>query len=143
MRTSFVVMALFVLALTASVAAAEPYKVVVNAENPTAQISKATLRDYFLGKATRWPHGPAVKPVDLSEASPVREEFSEEVLGRTVAAVRSHWLTTVFAGRGTPPVQLPTDADVLATIRSSPTAIGYVSASAPLGAGVKVVSVTD
>jgi len=143
MTRHYVVTALLVLALASAVSAAEPFKVIVNADNPVASISKATLRDYFLGKATRWPTGPAVKPIDLPESSGVRETFSDEVLGKTVGAVRSQWLSTVFAGRGTPPVQLGTEQEVISAVRSSENAIAYVSASAALGSGVKAIPVTD
>lgn len=143
MTRSYVVTALVLLALAAPLFAAEPFQVIVHADNPTTEISRAELRDYFLGRATRWPHGAAVRPIDLPESSPVREEFSRAVLGKEIPAVRSYWLTMVFAGRGTPPVELETEDAVVAAVRSSPPAIGYVSASADLGPEVKTILVTD
>ncbi|MGZ5443416.1 MAG: phosphate ABC transporter substrate-binding protein [Thermoanaerobaculia bacterium] len=122
---------------------ADTYQMVVNSENPVTVVSRATVRNFYLGKTGRWPNGAPVKPIDLTETSSVRADFSKKVLGKDPADVKSHWLTLVFAGRGTPPVQFESDEKVLAMIRTSLGAIGYVSASASLGAGVKAVAVTD
>lgn len=138
-----IVITVLLTGLAWSVYAAEPYQVVVNSKNPITSISRATIRSYYMGKATRWPDGSAVKPIDLSETSDVREGFSKAVLGKDVPSVKSYWLTMVFAGRGTPPVQFESDDKVLATVRSTPGAIGYVSAGASPGSGAKAIAVTD
>src|SRR5438270_6194194 len=82
---------------------AATFQVVVNAGNPARTISKTALQDYFLGKATRWPDGTTVVALDQRESSAVRADFSKAILGKTVANVKSYWLTIVFAGRGVPP----------------------------------------
>jgi ABC-type phosphate transport system substrate-binding protein len=141
--TKLIFIALFLFALAVPSFAAEGYQVIVNANNPVTSISKATLRNYFLGKSTRWPDGTAVKPIDLSESSEVRAQFSKRVLGKQTAAVKSYWLSLIFAGRGTPPVQLESDEKVLAAVRASPAAIAYISPASPLGSSVKSIPVTD
>jgi ABC-type phosphate transport system substrate-binding protein len=141
--TKRILIALFLFALAVPSFAAEGYQVIVNSNNPITSISKATMRNYFLGKSTRWPDGTSVKPIDLPDSSEVRAQFSKRVLGKQPAAVKSYWLSLIFAGRGTPPMQLESDEKVLAAVRASPTAIAYVSPSAPLGSGVKSIPVTD
>ncbi len=143
MMKRYTVIALFFATLTIPVLAAEPYQVVVNAKNPIASISKGNLRDYFLGKATRWPDGSAVRPIDLPEVSNTRASFSKVALGRDTVAVKSYWLTMLFSGRGTPPVQFENDDRVLSNVRTSPGAIGYVSSSTSVGDGAKAIPVTE
>ncbi len=136
------VIALLLMTVSASGFAAN-FQIVVHAGNPVTTIKRPLLRDYFLGRATRWIDGSAVKPIDLAESSDVRAQFSKEVLGKDTAAVKSHWLSMVFAGRGTPPSQFDSDEKVLVAIRTTPNAIGYVSSSASLGSGVKAIAIVD
>ena len=76
------------------------------------------------------------------ETSPVRDSFSREVLGKSVPAVEQYWTQAIFSGRAVPPVEKRTDADVLAYVRETPGAIGYVSASTPTE-GVKRLALRD
>jgi ABC-type phosphate transport system substrate-binding protein len=96
----------------------------------------------FLRLQTDWPDGGHARPVDQSKSSPVRDAFSREVLGKSLAAVEQYWTQAIFSGRAVPPVEKRTDADVLAYVRENPGAIGYVSASSPLD-GVKRITLRD
>ena len=118
-----------------------PYRIVVHASNPVAQLSRADAGKLFLKKTRVWPGGQAVEPVDLAEGSGIRKAFSSEVVGKDVAAVRSYWQQQLFTGRGVPPVVKTSDAEVLAFVAAHPGAIGYVSAGAELPDGVKAVRV--
>jgi ABC-type phosphate transport system substrate-binding protein len=118
---------------------AADFKIVVHASNPTASLSAAQLARLFLKKDTRWEGGEAVDPVDQSAKSPVRAAFSTEVHRKDVGAVKSYWQQQVFSGRGTPPPEMSSDAEVLAFVRSHAGAIGYVSSAAGVGEGLKVV----
>src|SRR5437870_3906017 len=80
-------------------AAAPVYVVIVHPENPAGTVSRKFLADAFLKKTTRWDHGEVIRPVDLGPDSPVRRRFSEDVLKRSVAAVRNYWQQVIFAGR--------------------------------------------
>ncbi len=118
------------------------YKVVVNAGNPVASITKAELVDLFLKKATAWEKGEKVSPVDLSENSSARMGFSKSVLGKTIDQIKAYWNYKIFSGLDTPPPVLNTDRAVLEFISENRNAIGYVSSSAPVdNASVKVLTV--
>ena len=69
----------------------------------------------------------------------MRQSFSQAVLGKAPAAVRSYFQQLLFSGRGVPPVEKGSDADVLAFVRANPGGVGYVSAATPTGDGVKVL----
>jgi ABC-type phosphate transport system substrate-binding protein len=130
---------LFVL-LLAGVANAQSYKVIVNSVNSLSSISKSDVADYLLKKKTKWPSGEKIAPIDQSDKSSVREDFSKDVLGKSVGAIRSYWQQAVFAGKDTPPVEKKSDAEVIEFVKANPGAIGYVSVGANT-TGVKVLTI--
>lgn len=124
----------------AAAARAQGFKVVVNATNPTSKLSRQEVAAFFLKKVDKWSSGAAAVPVDLAEGAPARDAFTRQVLGKSLATVRAYWNQMVFSGRNVPPPEKPTDADVVAYVKATPGAIGYVSAGADIK-DVKVVVV--
>jgi len=112
---------------------AAAYKVIVNPQNPNIQVERRFLLEAFLKKTTHWRHGEPIRPVDLAADSPVRRRFSQEALNRSVAAVKSYWQQSIFAGRDLPPPELDSDEAVVQYVLRYPGAIGYVSGGANLG----------
>ena len=94
----------------------------------------------FLKKLSRWNDVEVVRPVDLRPDSPVRRAFSEEILKRSVPAVKNYWQQLVFSGRDVPPPELDSDEDVVKYVLRYPGAVGYVSGTAEIR-GAKVLSV--
>lgn len=137
MKNAFALMLL--LAWTAAAQAAE-FKVIVNRSVNTESLSRQQVSDLFLRKTAKWPDGAAVAPVDQPDASPVREAFSKDVHGKPTAAVKSYWNKQIFSGRDLPPLEKKTDAEVVAYVRATPGAVGYVSDNAAAD-GVRVVTV--
>jgi ABC-type phosphate transport system substrate-binding protein len=115
------------------------FVVVVNAANPLEEIDREALSNLFLKRAIKWPSGNLAEPFDLGLRDPSREAFSRQVLHKSVPAVRSYWQQQIFSGRDVPPPEKGSDDDVLAVVKAAPHAVGYVSASASLPAGVKVL----
>ena len=116
------------------------YRIIVNPKNPTFSVDRQFASQSFLKKIVTWSHGGVIRPVDLALDSPTRRKFTEDVLGRSVSAVKSYWLQIVFSGRGVPPPELSSDEDVVRYVLREPGAIGYVSSGADLrGARVLVV----
>ena len=116
-------------------------KIVVHTTNALNSISKAKVADLFLERVTRWENGRAVTAVDQSEKSAARVAFSKDLLGKEVVWVKSYWQKMIFSGRATPPAELSSDTQVLEFIRTNPDAIGYVSDSATIPAGLKALTV--
>jgi ABC-type phosphate transport system substrate-binding protein len=123
-------------------APAAPYKVVVNATNQASQLSRDQISRLFLKKHTMWSDGTTVLLVDQAESSPVRRAFTAAVHRREVMSVKRYWQQMIFSGRAVPPPERRSDAAVLEFVRMHDTAIGYVSANAPLDDRVKVVEIT-
>lgn len=115
-------------------ASAQAYVVVTNAAGP-ASMSREDVARVFLKKNSK------LVAVDQDKDSHVRAAFSKSVLGRPLTAVLIYWQQQIFSGQDSPPAEKSSDADVLAFVRGNPRAIGYVSASTDLGAGVHAVSV--
>ena len=122
--------ALLVLRESRAAQPASEFRVIVNTQNPTSAVKRELLAGLFLKKATRWPTGEPVAPVDLRPAAKAREAFSTAILKRPVAAVRQYWTQRTFSGRDLPPAELESDEAVVRYVTTHPGAVGYVSASA-------------
>jgi len=145
MRVAHALRLLFWLCLLALGGLAEtpstpPYQVIVNAANGVVSVDRKFLSDTFLKKTTRWGNGELIRPVDQHALSEVRRRFTEQVLNRSVTAVRSYWQQVIFSGRDVPPPELAGDAEVVEYVNQHTGAIGYVSGGAST-AGAKVVAV--
>jgi ABC-type phosphate transport system substrate-binding protein len=131
------------LALAAGPARAEEgfrdFKVVVHPDNPAAEIDREALSRLFLKRTLRWPDGAAVQPVEPA-AGRAREAFAAQVHRKSPAAVKSYWTQLIFSGRDVPPLEKATDEEVLAYVRTTRGAVGYVSPGAE-AAGVKALPV--
>jgi ABC-type phosphate transport system substrate-binding protein len=115
------------------------YVVIVDPANPTTSVPRRFLADAFLKKTTRWDNGETIRPVDQPPDSSVRRRFSDEVLKRSVAAVRNYWQQIIFAGRGVPPPELDSDEEVVKYVTDHAGAVGYVSGSNTGGAKILTV----
>ena len=140
-RISIVVFALALMTAFAPRGVSAQYQVVVNSGSSVSTISKSDLSKIFQKKSRSLPDGTDAVPVDLDSGSSVRAAFSDEVHGRGVSAIESYWQQQIFAGKDVPPEAKASDAEVIAFVSSTPGAIGYVSAGASLGSGVKAIAV--
>lgn len=136
------VLAVLIFAILFTIPAGAGVKIVVNDKNPVPDsMTKDEVADLFLKKSTRWTNGQTVVPLDLTDTSKVRSEFSSTVLNKDVTAVKSYWQKMIFSGRATAPIELGSEAEILTFVRKFPAAIGYVSDTATIPEGVKVVKI--
>jgi ABC-type phosphate transport system substrate-binding protein len=145
MRTRTVLLlAVLAASAAASRASAEEtsIRVIVHPSNGSQAFTRRELSDLFLKKTTRWPDGAAVVPVEPPERSITRLHFLSGVMGRTAFALKVFWKRRVADGRDVPPVERPSDVDVVAFVRETPGAIGYVSPETDV-TGVKVLPISD
>jgi ABC-type phosphate transport system substrate-binding protein len=119
-------------------AAVEPaFLVVAHPAVQVTELSRAQLSRFFLKKTTQWSDASLVRPVEPLDPR-LREAFAQQVHERSVSAIAAYWNALIFSGRELPPLEKATDADVIAYVRATPGAIGYVSVGADT-AGVKLV----
>jgi len=108
------------------------FKVIAHPDRP-GQVERAFLADAFLKNVTRWSDDVAIRPVDQRPDSPARKRFSELVLRRSVAAVKTYWQQRIFSGRGVPPPELDSDEAVVRYVEAHEGAVGYVAGTTPVG----------
>lgn len=116
-------------------------RVIVNARNPITGMSRVEVSKFFMGKNDKWPDGVAVAPLDLNANTQTRRLFSQEVLGKQVDAVQSHWRQLIFSGAAVPPPTKSTEQEAVAFVSQNPGAIAYVSYAVELAPGVKELGV--
>jgi hypothetical protein len=118
----------------------QTYVVIVHPSNPATTVDRGFLEDAFLKKTTRWPNDDVIRPADLASGSPVRRRFTEDVLKRSVEAVKGYWQQRIFSGRDVPPPEFDTDDEAVKYVLKYEGAVAYVSGNANLN-GSKVVAV--
>ena len=117
--------------------------VVVNAANPVTSLPREQVSRMFLKKLTRWPDGAPVLPTDLALDAPLRAQFTDAVLGKSLATVRAYWNARIFTGRDVPPPEKGSEGEVLAFVSANVGAIGYVSPNAALPSSVRALAVSE
>jgi ABC-type phosphate transport system substrate-binding protein len=139
---SFLVMVGAACVVAAAMPATAPgYVVIVNADNHAAVIERELLSSIFLKRTRTWQDGTTAEPVDLSSKQIARVRFTRAVHGRSVGAVRAFWQQQIFSGRDVPPPELASDKEVMEFVKQHAGAVGYMSPTTPLGAGVKSIQV--
>ena len=118
------------------------FKVVVNDANSISEITKHELSDIFLKKTSKWSDNKKIEPINLDADSNTRQAFAKSVHNKSVNAINAYWQKKIFTGKGVPPVEKRSDAEIITFVKENPGAIGYVSSNASV-AGVKVVMVKD
>ncbi len=118
--------------------------VIVHQGPGVEEMEAAQVRRVFLLRQRFWTDGSAVVPVNLPASSPIREEFSERVLGQTTRELAGYWSDLYFHGTQ-PPRVLDSEEAVLLFVTRTPGSIGYVSLpflrSRSIPPGVQVVGV--
>jgi ABC-type phosphate transport system substrate-binding protein len=120
-------------------AAEQPFLVVAHPAVTVAGLPRNQLSRLFLKKSTHWPDGSTALPVEPLDPK-LRRAFAEQVHERSAASVAAYWNALIFSGRELPPLEKATDADVVAFVRATPGAVGYVSTGADV-AGLKLLAV--
>lgn len=131
--------AILVLLAASTLAHADDLVVIVNAANATASLTPEQTSNLFLGKATEFPGGGAALPIDFKEGSPIREAFHSKVTKKDPAQLKAYWAKFSFTGKGLPPKEFGSNAEVKKFVATTPGAIGYIEKSAA-DSSVKVVA---
>lgn len=126
--------------LLSSITAVNAEVVVVVHPSNAAAIDAKVIQKMFLGKEKKFSTGNAVKPINLESSNPLRASFDESIVGRSSSQVAAYWSKLVFTGKGVPPSEVGSDADVIAIVSSDADAIGYIDSSS-INDSVKVIPV--
>jgi hypothetical protein len=123
----------------ATLAPAAEVKLIANASVTASAVTADELKSVFLATKTSLSDGSRVEPV-LQKSGPAHVAFLKEYVGKSEAALETYYRSLVFTGKGSMPVSLASDAEVVAFVAKTKGAIGYVS-SAAAAAGVKTLAI--
>jgi hypothetical protein len=101
------------------------------------RIDTATVMRLYTGRAIEAGHV-AVTVVNLSAGHPLRQRFLAGYLKTDEEHYRAYWTVRRHVGKGAPPRELGSVAEVIDFVTRTPGAVGYVDAAAA-GAGINVI----
>ena len=107
--------------------------IVVNPQNQATRMTTAQASQFFLGGSVLFT--PLEQPAD----APIRAEFYKKVLEKEAAQVQAVWARIVFTGKGKPPKEFKSSAEIKKAISENMNAIGYIEKSA-VDDSVKVIA---
>ena len=114
--------------------------VIVSARGPAQALNSDQIAAIVLGQSGRFPDGAEAVALDQRIGSQERNQFYQQVAGKTPALLKAHWSKMVFTGRGQPPREAPDNTAVKRMVADNPAMIGYIERSA-LDASVRPVLV--
>lgn len=114
-------------------------KVIVNSAVGVQSVSAESVKDIFLGKSTKFDNGEKATFAVLKEGA-THDAFLGNVVGKTPSQFLSYWRKLAFSGKGAMPQEFDSEDALVAFVKSTPGAIGYVSEGTATD-GVTVVAV--
>ncbi len=106
-------------------AAADPGFVVVTHPG-VGKVDAATLQRLYTGRAIEVA-GQPVTVVNLAPGAAARDRFLSQVVGLDNDRYVAYWTVRRHVGKGIPPREFRSPAELLDHVRSTPGAIGYVA----------------
>lgn len=91
-------------------------------------LDKTTVQRIYTGRIIEL-NGVRLTPVNLPAGNPIRTRFLSEVMGQEEDKYTGYWTVRRYVGKGTPPRELSTAAEVIEFVTSTTGAIGYVDES--------------
>lgn len=111
--------------------------VLVIANTSVPSLDAATVYRLYTGRAIEVGGNP-VTVVNAEAGSPLRERFLHRYLQQDDEKYRAYWTVRRHIGKGVPPKEIKSSAELIDYVQRTPGAIGYIEAS-ELRPGVKVV----
>jgi ABC-type phosphate transport system substrate-binding protein len=99
--------------------------VVVVAHPSVRKLDLATVQRIYTGKVIEV-GGQAVNPVNLHAGQGTRQRFLNDYLQLTDDSYLAYWTVRRYVGKGVPPRELASVAEVIAYVQSTPGAIAYL-----------------
>jgi len=118
------------LPVTGAQAAERPFAVIAAPGVTDHRLSRDSISLMFRRKQNFWESGPRVQPVNLPPSHPLRQAFSQTILGQAPEAMEDYWREMYFHGV-LPPHVLASEEAIILFVNATPGAIGYISACPP------------
>lgn len=136
-RHAFLTLLAAVLLRLAAPAHAADEALLVIANAPLRGLDAEALKRVYAGRMIEL-DGQSLRPVNLPPGHPARKRFLAGVLQQDDDDYIAYWTVRRYVGKGAPPRELATPAEVVNHVRATPGAIGYVDAG-DLKPGLTVV----
>ncbi|AOT07288.1 hypothetical protein [Pseudoalteromonas luteoviolacea] len=104
--------------------------IVVNKHNPIERIEKRQLIDMYMGKYLAFPNGHLAVTLDYTKGHNLRDIFFETLTGRSITQINAYWSRVKFSGKASPPQAYPTIDAIIDKVKTTPSAIAYIPATA-------------
>jgi ABC-type phosphate transport system substrate-binding protein len=102
---------------------------VIVPKSASVKITKAEIKEIFIGAKLKWPNGNKIQVSDQPDTA-IGKMFYEKVIGKSANQVRTQWAKLSLSGQATAPLKYPSDKAVKKAVTSSPHTIGYIASSA-------------
>lgn len=99
--------------------------VVVITHPSVPRLDSVTVERIYTGKVVEV-GGVRVMPLDLVTGHPLRGRFLVRWLDRDEERYSAYWTVRRYVGKGVPPSQVQTTADMIRLVSGTPGAVGYV-----------------
>jgi ABC-type phosphate transport system substrate-binding protein len=110
--------------------------VVVVAHPTVHKLDLQTVQRIYTGKVIEV-GGLPVTPVNLRAGQPARQRFMSDYLQQTDDSYLAYWTVRRYVGKGVPPREMATAAEVISYVQNTPGAIAYLDeADAPASLSV-------
>lgn len=126
-----------VIGLATSLSAMAEIAIIAHPSN-TQSLSTDDIKRIYTGKTTRLDNGAEITPLNIASGSVV-DTFNEDLLSRSTSQVNAYWSKLIFTGKAKPIQQVNSEAEMINSVSSDPSALGYVDASSVDG-NVKVIA---
>ena len=114
---------------TINTAMAEDIAIIVHASN-RQPVQLDDIAKIFLGKQHQLENGNGeLIPIHLPGNDPLFQAFSELVLRKSTSQLNAYWAKRIFTGKGKPPENAQSRAEVKNRVSKSPNYLGYIDAS--------------
>ncbi len=135
MKTTRKLIPLAILLAFSSACAGE---IVVIGNSNVPKMDAATVQKIYTGKFITVA-GVNVTPVGLKPGMAVRNRFLQDFLNQDEEKYTGYWTVRRYIGKGAPPAELASAAEVISHVMATPGAVGYVD-EAELKPGVNVIA---
>ncbi len=114
--------------------------VIANAQVSETSLDAGSLKSTFLGKKKKWSNNTKIVLACLREGE-TAESFFKDAVNKTPKQFLTYWKKMVFTGKGSMPRLFDNEADLVAYVRMTDGAVGFIQAETP-HEGVKTITIS-
>ncbi len=115
--------------------------VIVNSSNSVSHLSKAALRNIYLGNTSTWDNSKQIIITDYVADNNLRSEFSDKYLNLSPKKVSMIWIKVSLSGKSVPPNVFHTESEIIKFVSENEGAIGYLASAVNLPKNIKIIQV--